>query len=68
MAQGSGRSSGPARNAAAWAAADKAIMTDAPIVPLITGKISLYASERLRGTTVNLLFNNVDPTLVWIAE
>lgn len=54
--------------AAAWAAADKAIMTDAPIVPLITGKISLYASERMRDTTVNLLFNNVDPTLVWIAE
>lgn len=54
--------------AEAWAAADKAIMADAPIVPLITGKISLYASERMRGTTVNLLFNNVDPTLVWIAQ
>ena len=54
--------------AAAGAAPGKAIITDAPIVPLITGKISLYASERMRGTTVNLLFNNVDPTLVWIAE
>lgn len=52
----------------AWAQADRAIMADAPVVPLITGKISLYASERLRGTTVNLLFNNVDPTLVWIDE
>ncbi|CDP50966.1 Oligopeptide ABC transporter, periplasmic oligopep tide-binding protein OppA [Devosia sp. DBB001] len=54
--------------AAAWAKADRMIMEDAPIVPLITGKISLYASKRMRGTTVNLLFNNVDPTLVWIAE
>ncbi len=52
----------------AWAEADRAIMADAPVVPLITGKISLYASERMRGTTVNLLFNNVDPTLVWIDE
>jgi peptide/nickel transport system substrate-binding protein len=54
--------------AESWAEADRAIMADAPVVPLITGKISLYASERLRGTTVNLLFNNVDPTLVWIDE
>ncbi|MBA8908123.1 ABC transporter substrate-binding protein [Aminobacter ciceronei] len=54
--------------AESWAQADRAIMADAPVVPLITGKISLYASERMRGTTVNLLFNNVDPTLVWIDE
>lgn len=54
--------------AESWAEADRAIMADAPVVPLITGKISLYASERMRGTTVNLLFNNVDPTLVWIDE
>lgn len=51
-----------------WAAADRLIMQDAPVVPLITGKISLYASARLRGTTVNLMFNNVDPTLVWIEQ
>lgn len=62
-------SAGDADEAAlAWAAADRMIMEDAPVVPLITGKISLYASERLRGTTINLLFNNVDPTLVWIAQ
>lgn len=52
--------------AVAWANADRLIMEDVPVVPLITGKISLYASKRLKGTTINLLFNNVDPTLVWI--
>ncbi|WP_162142422.1 ABC transporter substrate-binding protein [Cucumibacter marinus] len=54
--------------AEAWRKADRLIMEDAPIVPLISGKISLYVSERLRNTTINLLFNNVDPTLVWIEE
>lgn len=54
--------------AASWREADKLIMTDAPVVPLITGKISLYGSKRLRNTDINLLFNNVDPTLVWLDQ
>lgn len=54
--------------AAAWRKADRLIMADAPIIPLITGKISLYASPRVRNTSINLLFNNVDPTLVWLDD
>lgn len=51
-----------------WSQVDRLILEDAPVVPMITGKITLYSSERLRGTEINLLFNNVDPGLVWLAN
>lgn len=58
----------PEAAAASWKEADRLIMADAPVIPLITGKISLYGSKRLRNTDINLLFNNVDPTLVWLDQ
>lgn len=51
-----------------WAQVDRALMEDAAAVPLISGKISLYHSKRLRGGAINLGFNNIEPGLVWLAD
>ncbi|MFC9982986.1 ABC transporter substrate-binding protein [Microbacterium keratanolyticum] len=51
-----------------WAQVDRKIMEDAAIVPLISGKISLYHSKRLHGGAINLGFNNIEPGLVWLED
>ena len=51
-----------------WAEVDRKIMEDAAIVPLISGKISLYHSKRLHGGAINLGFNNIEPGLVWLED
>lgn len=54
--------------AALWAEVDRALMEDAAAVPLISGKISLYHSARLRGGAINIGFNNIEPGLVWLEK
>lgn len=51
-----------------WAEVDRLLMEDAALVPLITGKISLYQSDRLQNAVVNVGYNNLEPGLVWLEQ
>ena len=51
-----------------WAEVDRMLMEDAALVPLITGKISLYQSDRLQNAVVNVGYNNLEPGLVWLEQ
>lgn len=57
-------------NAAAelWMEVDRLLVEDSALVPLITGKISLYRSDRLQNAVVNVGYNNLEPGLVWLDQ
>ena len=59
-------SSDPEEVARLWHEADKAVMADAPWVPIATGTQPLYRSERVRGWVYYPFSNNGDITNVWL--
>ncbi|WP_293697198.1 ABC transporter substrate-binding protein [uncultured Agrococcus sp.] len=51
-----------------WMEVDRLLVEDSALVPLITGKISLYRSDRLQNAVVNVGYNNLEPGLVWLDQ
>ena len=49
-----------------WAAADKAVMTDAPIYPLTNPKQANYHASQVHGAVYGPGLQQFDPTNVWI--
>lgn len=53
---------------AKWAAVDKLVMADAPYYPLTSPRTPNYHAEHLHNTVQMDVFQNYDPTNVWIEK